>query len=88
MPKLSDKEVKETLKKYENKHTPRFRIFQLLDNKMEVVIKSTKQIWKVLLGVKGAPSDKGTKEKKETIEIKDEEDALPDVQTIEKLDAK
>ena len=74
MPNLTNKEVKETLKKFENRHTPRFKTFQLHGNKIEEVAKCSKKVWEMIFDIK----IKDTKEKeKETIEIINEEDMLP-----------
>ena len=53
--------------------------FQLLRKEIEAVVKSSEKLWEVIFDGK----NKGTKEK-ETIEIRDEEDTLPDIKIIEK----
>ena len=64
----------------ENRHTLRFRTFQLLGNKIEKVEKTSKQMWEMIFDIK----IKDIEEKeKETIEIRDEEETLPDIETIE-----
>lgn len=72
----SNKEVKELMKKYENRHTPRFRICQILGNNIESLVKAMKQLWEVLLKDR-VEEDK----KKEAIEIKDD-DGLPKIASI------
>lgn len=46
MPSLSDKEVKESMKKNEEKHTLKFNTCMILVNDIEHVVKTTTTTWK------------------------------------------
>lgn len=52
MQNLSDKEIKEAMSKYENKHTPRFKSFQILSKRIEDIVPSTKNMWKTIFNSK------------------------------------
>ena len=46
MSNLTNKKVKDTFKKIENRHTPRFRTFHILGKKVEDVVQVTTKLWK------------------------------------------
>ena len=48
MPTFSDKYEKDVLKRYEGRHTPRFRTFQILGKKIDDVAQNSIKLWKTM----------------------------------------
>ena len=80
MPTLFDKDVKDALTRYEGRHTPRFRTFQILEKKIENVVQNSIRLWKEIFNVvdlddKEVEKEKEEEEKDEKEEEKNEEES-------------
>jgi hypothetical protein len=61
MPNISKKEIKETMSKYENRQTSRFKAFQILSNNVEEVVQSTSNMWNTFFYLNKAEETKEVK---------------------------
>ncbi len=65
MLEFSDKDIKDAMKNYERRHTPRFRNFQILGKKVEDVVQVTTMMWKTIFKVVDLDDNEDEKDKEE-----------------------
>ena len=98
MPTFIDEYVTNAMTRYESRHIPRFKNFQILGKKIEEEMKTTTRLWKSISNVvdveekeEEKDEDKDANEDKENEEIEEpntdtfvqvNDEELPEVQTI------